>query len=146
MAKYDLVLRNGEIVTSSGRCDCADIGISNGTIKQIGGEIEAQKEIDATGKLIIPGGVDAHVHLSIPSSEDSEGPTWVDDFTSGSAAALAGGITTLGNMTFPNQGETPLETYERDVSVARSQIIADLFIHPVIYEMNKKVIDSTGLS
>jgi len=142
MAKFDLVLRNGEIVTSAGSCGIADIGIRNGIIKQIGGEIEAKNEIDATGKFVFPGGVDAHVHLSIPSNEESEEPTWVDDFASGSVAALAGGITTLGNMSFPNPGEIPLETYEREASAARSQIIADLFIHPVIYEMNKQVIDS----
>lgn len=145
MAQFDLVVRNGEIVTSAGSGGIADVGIRNGIIEQIGGEIEAQKEIDATGKLIFPGGVDAHVHLSFPEDEDSDEPTWVDDFTSGSAAALAGGITTLGNMSFPNSGETPLETYEREVSVARSQIIADLFIHPVIFEMNSKVLDSIPL-
>jgi len=145
MAKFDLVLRNGEIVTSAGSCGIADIGIRDGIIGQIGGGIEAQEEIDATGKFIFPGGVDAHVHLSIPEDEEPEEPTWVDDFTSGSAAALAGGITTLGNMSFPNPGETPLETYEREVSVARSQIIADLFIHPVIFEMNSEVLDSIPL-
>ena len=91
MAKFDLVLRNGEIVTSAGSCSIADVGIRDGIIGQIGGKIEAQEEIDATGKLIFPGGVDAHVHLSFPENEDSEEPTWVDDFTSGSAAALAGG-------------------------------------------------------
>jgi len=142
MAKFDLIVRNGEIVTSAGSSGIADVGIRGGIIEQIGGEIEAQEEIDATGKLIFPGGVDAHVHLSFPEDEDSDEPTWVDDFTSGSAAALAGGITTLGNMSFPNPDETPLETYEREVSVACSQIIADLFIHPVIFEVNSKVLDS----
>jgi dihydropyrimidinase len=139
---FDLVVRNGEIVNSAGSEGCADIGIVNGIIVQIGGEMEGDQQIDASGKLVLPGGVDAHVHLSVPPGQETEEPTWVDDFTSGSAAALAGGITTLGNITFPISGETPLETHERDVSVARSQTIADLIIHPVIYEMNTDILDS----
>jgi len=99
------VIRHGEIVTAAGSVGCADIGISGGTIVQIGGDLEGQLELDAAGKLVLPGGIDAHVHVSVPPQEENMDPRWVDDFTSGSAAALAGGITTLGNMTFPGPGK-----------------------------------------
>src|ERR1044072_8263264 len=99
MAPFDLVIRGGTIV-NAGEGTQADIGIAGGTIVQIGEVPGGEREIDATGLLVLPGGIDAHVHLSQPDDPNDHGPRWVDDFVSGSAAALAGGITTLGNMSF----------------------------------------------
>ena len=65
----------------------------------------------------------------------------IDDFASGSAAALAGGITTLGNMTFPLPGETPLAALEREAAMARQQTIADLFMHPVLTRATPQALD-----
>jgi dihydropyrimidinase len=140
MAEFDIVVRNGEIVIAAGSVGRADIGIAGGVVAQIGGTLKGRQELDAAGKLILPGGVDAHVHLSYPGQADG-GPGWVDDFTSGSAAALAGGITTLGNMTFLLSGETPLAGAEREAALARAQTIADLFLHPVLGEITVRVLD-----
>jgi dihydropyrimidinase len=133
MTKLDTVIRYGEMVTAAGSIGRADIGIVGDLVVQIGGALEG------SGKLILPGGIDAHVHLSFPEREDGQ-PGWVDDFTSGSAAALAGGITTLGNMTFLTPGETPLAGLERETAVARDQTIADLFLHPVLGEITPRVL------
>jgi len=141
MAELDVVIRQGEIVTAAGSIGCADIGISNGIIVQIGGVLAGRLELDAAGKLVLPGGIDAHVHLSVPPEEENVDPSWVDDFASGSAAAVAGGITTLGNMTFPTSGETPLAALERDAVIARKQTIADLFLHPVLDRVTPQVLD-----
>jgi dihydropyrimidinase len=140
VAELELVIRNGEIVTEAGSMVRADIGISGGVIVQIGGTLTGRQELDATGKLILPGGIDAHVHLSFPRSEHTQ-IGWVDDFSTGSAAALAGGITTLGNMTFLLPGETALGGLERETAVARDQTITDLFLHPVLAEANPQVLD-----
>lgn len=140
MAELEMVIRNGEIVTEAGSIGHADIGISRGVIVQIGGPLTGRQELDATDKLILPGGIDAHVHLSFPKRDYTQ-IGWVDDFTTGSAAALAGGITTLGNMTFLLPGETPLAGLEREAAVARDQTIADLFLHPVLAEANSQVLD-----
>jgi len=140
MAEFDIVVRNGEIVIAAGSVGRADIGIAGGVVAQIGGTLKGRQELDAAGKLILPGGVDAHVHLSYPGQADG-GPGWVDDFTSGSAAALAGGITTLGNMTFLLSGETPLAGAVREAALARAQTIADLFLHPVLGEITVRVLD-----
>ena len=126
----DLVIRGGTIVTAGGEAR-ADLGIAGGRVAQIGGELAGARELDATEKLLLPGGLDAHVHLSTPPGP-REGPQWVDDFTSGSAAALAGGITTLGNMTFLAPDETPLAGLAREAATARAQTICDLFLHPVL--------------
>lgn len=141
MSKVDLVIRHGEVVTAAGSMGNADIGISDGRVVQIGGDIAAREELDAAGKLVLPGGIDAHVHLSPLPKEGDVTPHWVDNFTSGSAAALAGGITTLGNMVFPDFGDTPLVQLERAAAVAREESIADFFLHPVLDEMSRQVLD-----
>ncbi|MBV9170085.1 MAG: amidohydrolase family protein [Chloroflexi bacterium] len=142
MPELDLVLRGGTLCTASETAR-ADVGIGEGRIVQIGGEMQARQEVDATGKLLLPGGVDAHVHLSNPT-RDEAGPRWVDDFSSGSAAALAGGVTCVGNMSFPGRGgpnEGPLATLERETRVANETSLADVFLHPVISDPTPTVLD-----
>lgn len=141
VTKLDVVIQHGELVNASGSVGIADIGVSDGKIAQIGNDLEGHLMLDATGKLVIPGGIDAHVHLSVPPDEENNDPNWVDDFSSGSAAALAGGITTLGNMTFLAEGEMLLAGLEREISIASSQTITDLFLHPVIDHVSQKVIE-----
>jgi dihydropyrimidinase len=140
MPKVDLVIRNGEVVTEHGSQGVIALGITGDLITHIGGDLEGSEEIDASGKLVLPGGVDAHVHLSYPGSETFE-YRWVDNFESGSAAALAGGITTIGNMTFPMERETPLASLERENAQASEQAIADYFLHPVLVEITNDVLD-----
>ena len=65
MPRLDLAIRGGSLVDGA----VADIGIAGERIAQIGGEFEADVEIDARGMLVLPGGVDAHVHLSNPPRE-----------------------------------------------------------------------------
>ena len=84
----DLVIRNG-LVVLAGEATATNVGIADGKISQIGGVMTGTQEIDATGKFVLPGGVDPHVHLSPPRT----GPgvnSWTDDFEIGSRAALAG--------------------------------------------------------
>jgi dihydropyrimidinase len=137
----DLVVRGGRIVTAA-IDTVADVGVSGGRIAQIGGEMSAERMIDARGRLVLPGCVDAHVHLSSPPGRrqpDQHG--WVDDFASGSAAALAGGVTTLGNMTFLEPGEGLLAGIEREAATAVQQTMADLFFHPVVDDPRQEVLD-----
>ena len=127
----DLVVRGGTVVTagSSGECD---LGISEGRICQIGGPLRGRREIDAAGALVLPGGLDMHVHLSMPEPPEPGVPGWVDDFASGSAAAIAGGVTTIGNMTFPGYGQSLRQALDRDLSAARGAAAVDYVLHPVM--------------
>jgi dihydropyrimidinase len=136
----DLVIRGARVVNAAAEA-VTDVGIADGKIAQIGGDMEGEREIDARNRLLLPGCVDAHVHLSSPPGRPAGPYGWVDDFATGSAAALAGGVTTLGNMTFLAQGELPLAGLERERVVARTQTIADLFLHPVIGEPAPGVLD-----
>jgi dihydropyrimidinase len=129
----DMAIRGGRIVTSGGSSH-ADLGIRRGQVVQIGGELpQAEQEIDASGLLVLPGGIDMHVHLS-PAELGEGPPMWVDDFASGSRAAAAGGVTTVGNMCFPAPGETLIETMDRHERVALAQSIVDFVLHPVLLE------------
>lgn len=136
---YDLVVRGGRVVTAGGSGD-GDVGVSGGRIVQVGGEMSGRRELDAAGCLVLPGGVDMHVHLSIPPSDGAR-PTWCDDFESGSAAALAGGITTIGNMVFPARGEGLLAALEREGARAARLAMADYVLHPVLTEPGEDTLD-----
>ncbi len=126
----DLVIRGGTVVTVDGPIE-TDIGIRHGAIAQLGALPPARQEIDATGKLVLPGGIDAHVHLTRSDPPDGE-PAWCDDFYSGTRAAAAGGITTVGNMTFPWPGQSLRAAIERDSQDAAANAVVDVMLHPVL--------------
>ncbi|MDB5077636.1 MAG: Dihydropyrimidinase [Chloroflexi bacterium] len=131
-APVELAIRGGTIVTPDTFAP-ADIGIRDGRIVQIGGTIAAEREIDARGRYVLPGGIDMHVHLTPVEVADGT-VKWMDDFASGSRAAAAGGITTLGNITFPRPGEGLQATIDNAaIDAARSSIV-DFVLHPVLLD------------
>jgi dihydropyrimidinase len=137
--ELDLVIRGVTAVTP-GRQETADIGIADGKIAQIGGALTGAREIAAGGLLAIPGGIDAHTHLVHQTLRDRcTSPVWVDDFWSGSRAAIAGGITTIANMTNPavnddGAEETPSAAIAREMAGAAQEAAVDWFLHPIFYE------------
>ncbi len=135
----DLVVRGGTLVTAGGSGEC-DLGITGGRISQIGGFPRGKTEIDAAGALVLPGGLDMHVHLSSPEPPEPGVPAWVDDFASGSAAAIAGGVTTIGNMTFPAPGQSLRQALARDLGAARGAAAVDYVLHPVMYDPSPEVL------
>jgi dihydropyrimidinase len=144
--EYDLVVRGGTVVTagSSGECD---LGVSAGKIGQVGGSMRGRREVDAAGALVLPGGLDMHVHLSSPEPPEPGVPAWVDDFASGSAAAIAGGVTTFGNMTFPGDGQSLRQALARDLSAARGTAAVDYVLHPVMsYPSPEALAELPGLA
>jgi dihydropyrimidinase len=131
--RFDLVVRGGTVVTP-GRQEVADIGVRDGRIAQVGGAMTGDEEIDAKGLLVIPGGIDAHVHLVTPTLAKAfpDEPIWVDDFWTGSLAAIAGGITTVANMTFALEGESMTDAVAREMAEAATEAAVDWFLHPVL--------------
>lgn len=126
----DLVVRGGSVVTA-GACTVADIGVEDGRIVQIGGRMTAAEVVDAEGKLVLPGGVDMHVHFS-PALVDEGDFWWADDFGSGSRAAASGGVTTVGNITFPARDEPLHDALARTTAEAEAESVTDFVLHPVI--------------
>ena len=141
----DLVIRGGRVVT--GDTDyLADVGIQGEAVVQIGGTMRGQREVDAEGQLVIPGGIDAHVHLT-PLEEMLTGPHWCVDIYAGTRAATAGGITAVGNMTFPYSGESLRTAIERDTLAAERDAVVDVFLHPVLTDpVAQPLTDLPGLA
>ena len=142
----DLIIRGGNVITAESNYT-ADIGVRGGVIAQIGGTMDAPREIDASGKLVIPGGVDVHVHFE---PDEGLGPDWggmVDGYYSGSAGAAIGGITTFGNMVAPlgdegegDGGEGLMEMLERAEKCALTNSVLDFTLHPIIYHPTPDII------
>lgn len=92
MTEFDLVVRGGAVVSPAGP-SCLDIGIADGRIAAITDDLAgAGPAIDATGLHVLPGAIDAHVHLNAPGRTDWEG------VAHGTAALAAGGTTTVLEM------------------------------------------------
>lgn len=89
---FDLCIRNGTVVTAAGRFN-GDIGVREGRVLQVGRDLaSAQRDVDASGLLVLPGGVDAHCHIEEPAFEGAE---LADDFDSATLGAACGGTTTI---------------------------------------------------
>jgi dihydropyrimidinase len=91
-APFDLVIRNARVATAADTFDC-DIGVRAGRIAQLGEALPAAtREIDAAGRVVTPGGVDAHCHLDQPMEAPAR---MADGFDSGTRSAACGGTTTV---------------------------------------------------
>jgi len=118
----ELLIRGGRVVNADA-VRTADVRIVGQTIAEVGPDLQpgpTARVVDATGKLLMPGGIDPHTHLS---------PPFVDDFTSGSAAALAGGITTIGTFAFPRDEENALQAMDRYEARVSQEAMADVILH-----------------
>jgi dihydropyrimidinase len=127
---FDLVVRGGTVVTAEGRAR-VDVAVREGRVAQLGGEMAGRRELDAAGRFVLPGGVDPHVHIN--AAPPGPEPAWADDYTSGSQAALAGGVTTFGNMTVVLPWEAIGDRLRVEAAAVERQAIADVFFHPVIF-------------
>ncbi len=128
---FDVVIKNGAIVNGDETFH-QDIGIRDSKIQQIGGVMLGNKVLDAKDKFVLPGGIDPHVHLSSPRDPEKMQVSWTDDFYVGSLAAISGGVTTFGNMTFQWPDQSLQQGIERDSTHATSFSAVDYFLHPVL--------------
>jgi len=116
----DLVIRGGTAILPT-RQAIADIAITDGTISAIGSEVRGGKEvIDASGLVVLPGVVDAHVHFNEPGRADWEG------WDAGTRGAAAGGVTTVLEM--PLNAHPPTTTaaaFDEKLAVASRKALVD---------------------
>ncbi|AID34972.1 MULTISPECIES: dihydropyrimidinase [Mesorhizobium] len=134
---FDLVIRNGTLVTED-EVLVADLGVQDGGIAAWGSDLgPARREIDATAKYVLPGGIDSHVHLAQPSGD---GIVMADDFESGTLSALFGGNTTV--MPFCLQErERPLRaTLSEYHEKAEGKCYTDVSFHLIVCDPSPSVL------
>ncbi|OGR95163.1 MAG: dihydropyrimidinase [Elusimicrobia bacterium RBG_16_66_12] len=99
---YDLVVKGGTVVSASDTF-VADIGVADGRVAAVGRiEEPGRKTVDARGKVVLPGGIDAHTHFDMPFM----GATTIDDFTTGTTGAVFGGTTSIIDFAIQSKGRT----------------------------------------
>jgi len=132
-----LHIKNGVVVNGDGE-EQLDVYIEDGVIRQVGKHLiipGGARTLDAAGKFVLPGGIDINVHLEKPGY----GTHTVDDFYTGTKAALAGGTTMVVDMVHPQQGETLMEAYSRWRECADDKVCCDYGLKMAITSMDEKV-------
>jgi dihydropyrimidinase len=132
------LIKNGTIITATDIYK-ADILVKNGIISEIGREISkiASEIIDAADKWVLPGAVDVHTHMD----SQCDGMTTVDDFETGTAAAAAGGTTSVIDYADQIPGTTLAQTLEDWKTKAASRAIVDYGFHMALSEINGDILN-----
>jgi len=134
---FDTVIRHGTVATACDVMAC-DIGIKDGRITALGqGLARGRSEIDASGKLVLPGGVDAHCHLDQPMGE---GLKMADDFASGTRSAACGGTTTVIPFAAQIRGQSlraAVDDYHRR---AGGKAVVDYAFHLIVTDPTEQVL------
>ena len=137
MESLDVIFKNGQIVTENGLEDC-DLGVLNGKISAIGDLDNDAKIIeDASDLLILPGGVDAHVHIDQPSGPDVE---MADNFQSATKSAAAGGNTTVLPFAMQEKGQSLRECVKNYHKKAKDNLYIDTSFHLIISDPSPQVL------
>jgi dihydropyrimidinase len=120
------LIKNGTIVTSSDTF-MGDLLIENEKISGIASSItqEVDDIIDASGKLVIPGGIDVHTHFQLPV----KGMLSADGFESGSRSAVYGGVTTFIDFAHQVKGEPPMKALDDRIEEAHGETYIDFGLH-----------------
>jgi len=137
MGDAGILIKGGEVVNEDGR-QMADVFVEGRTIKAVGPNLDAGegvRVIDATGKLVIPGGIDTHTHCQMPFM----GMVAVDDFFIGTKAALAGGTTMLIDFVIPGKGESLITAYNRWRGWADEKVCCDYSLHMAVTHWGPEV-------
>jgi dihydropyrimidinase len=125
-APFSLVIKHGTVVTPSGVFQ-GDVALAGDRIAGLGQDLEGAETLDATGLLVLPGGVDPHVHLQYP-----QGPNRVvssDDWFTGTLAAACGGTTTIVDFVEARPDQTWMQAFEARRAQAEPQAAIDYALH-----------------
>jgi dihydropyrimidinase len=130
------LIKNGTIVTAVDQYK-GDVLVEDEKISVIGVSLDivADKMIDASGKYVLPGGIDVHTHMDMPFG----GSTSADDFETGTRAAAFGGTTTIVDFAIQYRGQTLHHAMETWAKKAESKAVIDYGFHMIITELNDQV-------
>jgi dihydropyrimidinase len=134
---FDTIIRGGTIATASDTFRC-DVGIAGGRIAALGENLGTAKEIvDATGRLVLPGGIDSHVHIAQPSGP---GIVMADDFASATRSAAFGGNTMVLPFAMQQKGESLREVVTSYHAKAEGRCYIDVSFHLIIADASDAVL------
>lgn len=133
------LIRHGRIVTATSDF-IGDVYIEGGKIRAVGESLQnlfsVDREIDADGLIVLPGGIDAHTHMDMPFM----GTKSCDDFETGTAAGIAGGTTTIIDFAIQTQGHTMMEAYNQWMERAQGKAVGDFAFHVAVTDFNDKTL------
>src|SRR5262249_19333888 len=127
-------------VTPQGAMPC-DVTVADETITGVHAQGEggpAGSVVEGRGKILVPGGVDPHVHFENPSWDTAT----AHDFAEGTEAAALGGTTTIIDFAFQEPGESPLAALERRRTVAEPKVYIDYSQHATVTDATPESIAS----
>lgn len=134
---FDTIVRGGMIVTASDVFE-ADIGIRAGRIAALGDDLGAAAEIiDAKGLLVMPGGIDSHVHLE---QDQAPGIVAADGFLTGTRSAVMGGNTTVLPFCLQKKGKSLRAALDAYRARAEGQCYADIALHLIVSDPTPQVL------
>ena len=130
-----ILIKNGRIITADADYS-ADIFIEGETISTIGKnlKVNADTVIDATGKLVLPGGIDPHVHLDMPFM----GTFSSDNYETGTRAALFGGTTMVIDFILQKQGNSLQSALEEWRGRSNGNCVGDYSFHMAVTDFNEE--------
>jgi dihydropyrimidinase len=128
-ADYDVVVRGGRVITATDDV-VADVAIRNGTIEAVGRNLgPGRREIEATGHLVMPGGVDSHCHIEQLSAA---GIMNADTFESATVSAAFGGTTTVISFAAQHVGMSLRKVVADYAALAARGAIVDYTFHMIV--------------
>jgi dihydropyrimidinase len=134
---FDTIIRGGTVATASDTFAC-DVGIAGGKITALGADLGTAKEIvDASGLLVLPGGIDSHVHIAQPSGP---GIVMADDFASATRSAAFGGNTMVLPFAMQQKGESLRQVVKDYHALADGQCYVDVSFHLIIADASDAVL------
>ncbi|MFN8669339.1 MAG: dihydropyrimidinase [Gemmatimonadaceae bacterium] len=134
---YDLVIRGGTVVTAAETVSC-EIGIRDGIITALGRDLgNAREVLDATGRLVLPGGVDAHCHID---QKSSTGLITADDFYTGGVSAACGGTTTIIPFAAQHRGNSLVQVVRDYEAKAAPRAFVDYAFHLIVSDATPTVL------
>src|SRR6202044_1584066 len=135
--EFDLVIRGGTVVTAADTSQ-SDVGVKDGRIVALAEDLpRAASEIDASGLLVLPGGIDSHVHLA---QRSGAGIVMADGFESGTRSAAAGGNTTVLSFAVQPRGESLRQSVEDYHKKAEGQSYVDYGFHLIVADPTPAVL------
>lgn len=137
MAEFDLVVRNGTVVTAADTSTC-EVGIRDGRIVALAERLDpGSPTLDAGGRLVLPGGIDSHVHLDQYSGDET---VMADDFLSGTTSAACGGNTTVIPFAMQRKGGSLRAAVQDYHAKAEGKCLIDYGFHLIIADASPGVL------